>query len=266
MDTKAYIESGVIETYVMGLASPEEMTELEQLRTVYPEINQAIRLFEEQLERTTMAEAVTPPAIVKEQLRKKIGPFSSKENTPGPAKVVPLHKPFWKYIAAAAIILFIGSSILNFYFYNRYKKADLAYANLVAETRSLQANNQVINTRLDEMAQNIQWMVNPAVIKVEMPGMGTRTQYSASVYWNTGTKEVYLMPNNLPAAPQGKQYQLWAMVDGKPVDAGMMDSCVVLCHMKTIPKAEAFAITLENAGGSPTPNLDELYVLGKTGS
>lgn len=256
----------MIETYVMGLASPDEVTELEQLRSVYPEINHAIRSFEEQLERTARAQALPPPAFVKEELRKKIGSFSASTTKPADTKVVPLQKPFWKYVAAAAIILFLGSSILNIYFYDRYKKADLAYANLVAETRSLQANNQIINTRLDEMAQNIQWMVNPAVIKVEMPGMGTRTQYSASVYWNTGTKEVYLMPNNLPAAPQGKQYQLWAMVDGKPVDAGIMDSCVVLCHMKTIPKAEAFAITLENAGGSPTPNLDELYVLGKTGS
>jgi anti-sigma-K factor RskA len=266
VDIKAYIDSGVIEAYVMGLASPEEVAELEQLRTGNPEINEAIRSFEEQLEKTAMGQAVPPPSYIKEQLRKKLGPFPAKENAQAKVRSIAPNRPFWKYAAAAAIILLIGSAILNFYLYNRYKKADLAYANLVAETRSLQANNRVINTRLDEMQHSIEWMVNPTVKKIEMPGMGSHTQYTASVYWNTGTKEVYLMPNNLPAAPQGKQYQLWAMVDGKPVDAGMMDSCVVLCRMKTIPRAEAFAITLENTGGSPTPNLNELYVMGKTGS
>ena len=29
-------------------------------------------------------------------------------------------------------------------------------------------------------------------------------------------------------------------------------------------KADAFAITLEKAGGSPTPTKNEMYVLGKT--
>jgi anti-sigma-K factor RskA len=37
----------------------------------------------------------------------------------------------------------------------------------------------------------------------------------------------------------------------------------VLIPMKNIPKAEAFAITLEKAGGSPTPTLTAMYVMGK---
>jgi anti-sigma-K factor RskA len=33
--------------------------------------------------------------------------------------------------------------------------------------------------------------------------------------------------------------------------------------MKNIPRAEAFAITLENAGGSAVPTMSQLYVIGK---
>jgi len=33
--------------------------------------------------------------------------------------------------------------------------------------------------------------------------------------------------------------------------------------MKNIPKAQAFAITLEKKGGSVTPTLSAMYVMGK---
>jgi anti-sigma-K factor RskA len=63
--------------------------------------------------------------------------------------------------------------------------------------------------------------------------------------------------------PPGKQYQLWAIVDGKPVDAGMVGDCEGLCKMKVINRAEAFAITLEKEGGSSAPTLTAMYVMGK---
>ena len=71
------------------------------------------------------------------------------------------------------------------------------------------------------------------------------------------------MQNNLPLAPSDKQYQLWAIVDGKPVDAGIIGDCNGgLCKLKNIPKASAFAITLEKKGGSPTPTLTAMFVMG----
>jgi anti-sigma-K factor RskA len=73
------------------------------------------------------------------------------------------------------------------------------------------------------------------------------------------------MPNKMPQAASGKQFQLWAIVDNKPVDAGVIDACTGLCKMKNIPRASAFAITLEKKGGSATPSLDQMYVLGKVG-
>jgi anti-sigma-K factor RskA len=33
--------------------------------------------------------------------------------------------------------------------------------------------------------------------------------------------------------------------------------------MKSFGSAQAFAITLEKAGGSPTPTMDEMYVMAK---
>jgi anti-sigma-K factor RskA len=47
------------------------------------------------------------------------------------------------------------------------------------------------------------------------------------------------------------------------VDAGVLGDCNGLCKLSNITKAQAFAITLEKKGGSPTPDLTQLHVLGK---
>jgi anti-sigma-K factor RskA len=99
---------------------------------------------------------------------------------------------------------------------------------------------------------------------IKMPGVPGKEGHMATVFWQTRTKDVYVMPNKLPAPAEDRQYQLWAMVKGKPVDAGMLDpDCISVCKMKNIPEAEAFAITLEKKGGSPTPNMEQLFVMGK---
>jgi anti-sigma-K factor RskA len=86
----------------------------------------------------------------------------------------------------------------------------------------------------------------------------------ATVFWDRNNKDVYVVANVLPKVRTGKQYQLWALVKGKPVNAGMLDpNCEGVCKMTTIPQAEAFAITLEDEGGSATPTMKELYVMGK---
>ncbi len=88
----------------------------------------------------------------------------------------------------------------------------------------------------------------------------------AKIYWMKNTGEVYVDPTNLPGVPEGKQYQLWAIVDGKPVDAGMISTEKGIYHiqkMKSFGQAQAFAITLEKAGGSPTPTMDQMFVIAK---
>jgi len=43
----------------------------------------------------------------------------------------------------------------------------------------------------------------------------------------------------------------------------MVGDCAGLCKMNVIDHAEAFAITLEKAGGSSTPTVTAMYVMGK---
>jgi anti-sigma-K factor RskA len=102
-------------------------------------------------------------------------------------------------------------------------------------------------------------------VRMELKGVEKSPESKVMAFWNKETEEMKLMVENLPATPKGKQYQVWGMVDGKPVDMGMIDLNFEnkILAMK-VPRGNiaAFAITLEKQGGSPTPTLEEMYVIG----
>jgi Tfp pilus assembly major pilin PilA len=263
-----YIQSGIIETVVMGLAEPNEVAELEALRKQYPEVETYARQCEEWLEKTAMQQAVLVPAGGRDRFLETINTLSSDTDTVSqPATpVIPLATTNpkstngFKLMAAAAVILLIASAAVNIYLYQKYTKVNQAYADLNNLNTELAKQNKQQQTELTAYTKSTEIFSSPDYIKVPMAG---KENYTATVFWNKKTASVYLIANQLPAAPKGKQYQLWALVDGKPVDAGVLQQCDNICAAKNISEAQAFAITLENEGGSPTPNLEQLYVLGK---
>jgi len=68
VNIKEYISSGIIESYVLGLASNEERAEFEQLSSVHAELRQAKEAFELSLEQHALDNAVNPPAALKEKI------------------------------------------------------------------------------------------------------------------------------------------------------------------------------------------------------
>ncbi|HTG57157.1 MAG TPA: anti-sigma factor [Niabella sp.] len=269
MNIKEYIQSGIIESYVLGLADAEERAELEQLRMQHPEIEQAISAFEQELETSAQHNAVPVSPDIKANLFDQLGlkPGTDNAQINEDPKVVPLKSggrtPFIKYLAVASVVLFVISAGFNIYTYNKYKNLEAENRRLALQRDQLYANNNTIQTRLDELDKNMQLITGPDMIKVALSGVAGKESSQAVVYWNKNNKDVYLVAKALPQAPKGKQYQLWALVDGQPIDAGVLGDCNTVCKLKNIQNAQAFAITLENEGGSPTPNLEQLFVMGK---
>ncbi|WP_336514564.1 anti-sigma factor [Pollutibacter soli] len=273
MDIKEYIQSGVIESYVLGLADPAEVAELQKLRLQHPEIQQAITDFELSLENSAAANAVPVPPDVKAKIFSELLLNSPKEQQAAVAPVVEMKDAvvnrysFLRKVAAAAIVLLLGSAALNVYYISKYRSVAKENADLIAERSSMYVQKDVYDTRMREMENDFRMLADTSMIKVDLSGTGIpgKGGNSAIVFWKQDTKDVYIAGNKLPPPPSGKQYQLWALLDGKPIDAGMIGDCATICKLKNIPAAQQFAITLENTGGSPTPDLSQLMVIGKVG-
>ncbi|GEN74575.1 anti-sigma factor [Chryseobacterium hagamense] len=268
MNTKEYISSGIIESYILGLAAPDEAGILECVMKNNAEVKAAFEEAQKTLEDLATVQAVTPPTDLKSKIWNTI-----QQGQPAEGKQmvfatdIPAARPQeeiriqgnsnWKTFAIAASVLFLISIAGNLFWMNEQSQAKKEIAGIQAEKESQDFAMQKMNRKMA-------MVTNPDMKMVMLKGVEKHSDSKAMVFWDTKTKDVYLDAEKLPKAPEGMQYQLWAIEDGKPVDAGMYtqekDSKIALAN---IPKAQAFAITLEKQGGSPVPTMENMYVMGE---
>ncbi len=207
MNVQEYISSGIVESYVLGLASPEESSEFERMCAAHSEVRAARNDFEMQLENTLQHQNQEPPRELKSRIFSRIG-MEKDEQAPR----LPLKKPalvprigFAKYVAAASLILLAGSVLLNLYLLNQYKKSIAQYKDLVATQSQVASANQALQTKLANYENALNLMKNPLMEIIRLPGVPTSPAplSLATVYWNTDTKDVYLLVNQLPKNVSG---------------------------------------------------------------
>lgn len=247
MNVKEYIASGIVESYVLGIATEAERQEFESLCRQYPEIAEARTAFELALEKELLAKAPPPPVQLRPLIMEKIA--GAEEPAPVTVtKETPIRRiGVWKWLAAASLVLLAGTAYWAFS--TQRQLNELQQAN-----RELRAANEQTAARLQTMESDARLLQKPEVKMAAMKGTLDPNVY-ATIYWDTASKDVYLMVNNLPKPASDKQYQLWALLDGQPIDLGMIEARQerLLYRMKNVQNAQAFAITLERKGGSPTP-------------
>lgn len=275
--------SGDLELYILGMLPKEEADKIEQLAKLFPEVQAELDRISESLEAFGNMATVTPSASVKDNLmgklramkeeEQKVIPFGSvgkKENETGnsglesPVREIPkrANKPSWLLAASfIGLIVSVGGLI---YFFSQHKQSQTELASLKQQVDTLRTNSTTQQQQILAYSQTMQMMHDATYKKIELTNVPGKPTAMAQVLWNTKTKEVFIADVSLPQAPSNKQYQLWAIVDGKPVDAGMLGDAKNLAQkMKVFERAEMFAITLEQKGGSPTPTMEEMYVAGK---
>lgn len=256
MDIKTYISSGVIEAYVTGTSSVEESSILECVMKNNAEVMQAVLEVQQIFEQLATSRAIQPPSHLEAAIRSKIE-FGSPETAGG--TIIPLTQkkkietpatnfPMWMKAASVAVIFGLG-----------YLGYEVGSKN--AELEKIAKNNTELTSKVSTLEQMNSMIMNSK--RIELKGVENHPDMLADVYWHT-SKKVFLEIKNLPAAPSGKQYQLWAIVDGKPVDMGTYDAKKdsTVQEMKSVENAQAFAITLEKEGGNPKPTMEEMYVMG----
>lgn len=273
MNVQEYISSGIIETYVLGLSGEAESHELEELCVQYPEIKASVREAEAALEEYAQLNAIAPPEHAKEKIWSALSALPAKENSTSEdhTKLVPEAKPLDQeknsfrilpFLSKAAVFLLLIGLPYHFYKVNQYQNEILT---LQQEKNEILAQNQIFSAQIQEVSQEIDIISDPSTRNIVLAGVEGYEENQARIYWsNSG--EVFLKSTGLAALPEDKQYQLWAIVEGKPVSAGLLelDGSVNLQKMNSVEGAEMFAITIENKGGSEQPTLDQMVVAGKT--
>lgn len=272
-----YIASGVLELYAAGGLTQAEREEVERRAAAAPEIRLALDEACAAMDAYAALYAAHPRPELKGRVMREIE-NQRLEEVALPAEepiVQPLYpvdreaSSAYRWMFAASIILLLLSGALSFHFYTKWQQAEERLADVVASEQLLAQNLRNTSLQVQKQAETLSILRNPEFKPVRLQGVEAHPEASMVVYWNPSRQQVYVDAIALPAPPAGRQYQLWALKDGEPVDAGLIQAPggrTSLQQMKNISAAQAFAVTLEPAGGSKVPTLEQLTVMGKVES
>lgn len=274
MDISSYIASGILEAYVLGEVSPQEAREVSCLSSIYPEIQTELESLEKGMEGLAMSFSKEPPAALKSNIMAAldalelpeeddeavVAPVSIPEEAPLETVVKPMFSRWYVQAAAAAVLLlgglFLGQQML--------KPQITALEGSVAE---LQQNTSDLESQLATRTEQIALLTTPKSKIVDLEEVKpTADEASMRVLWQPETGDAYFLATTLDELPSDKDYQLWALVDGNPVDLGVVprDGDAVV-KMKNIGRVDAFAVTIEPRGGSVSPTLEQLTLMKELG-
>jgi anti-sigma-K factor RskA len=269
-EIKAYIESGILELYVMGDLSSSEKREAEEMAAQNPAIRAELTEIQKALEGYANTFAVIPAEHLREQIMSNLlNP--SEDKTEEEIKPVPLSSSrsssFYKYAFAACLTLLVMSIAALFVLYKRLQNSDQQLAALQQSTQMFTKRANYMDKQLAAGQLALSILRNPQVRFVKLAGTKAAPEASMMVAFNPVKKEVMidLSAMKMPANDQQHQYQLWALVNGKPIDLGVFDKTSDndgMKKMKAIEEAEAFAVTLEPRGGSINPTMEQMMVMG----
>ncbi|GAB4023562.1 hypothetical protein GCM10028808_74330 [Spirosoma migulaei] len=277
MNVTEYIASGILESYVMGAVSDQERREVECLSSIYPDIRHELDQLSEALENYALLHSVEPPASVKDKLLKQLDfekPIEKEtiirpmpvDMTAGETTTGLAFRATWVVAASMGLLLLLFSLFLLSQL--RTNQKTLAATRTANET--LQSEMRQLRDNQNQTSQALALLRQPGLRTLELRGNEKAPQGTMLVLWNTRTHQVAVDVRSLPALPSDKQYQLWSMVNGKPVDAGVFEAtngtAVIQRLNRSVSRADAFAVTVENRGGSPTPTLSTLLALATVNS
>jgi anti-sigma-K factor RskA len=275
VDNQDYINSGMLELYAAGALTQQERLEVEEAAASSQEVHAALMEACATMENYALSHAVEPKPELKDRIMQQIvaneNPLEERlaeqETT-----VYPMYSDFekesspYKWMFAASVVLFLLSGFMSFRFYQNWKEAESRLAVALASEQTLAQNYNTASFKMEQQELLLSILRDEDYKAVKLQGVEAHPDARVMVYWNPERKQVYLDILQLPEPPSGKQYQLWALDQGNPVNAGMVklgSNQKGMQEMKEIRTAQAFAITLEPAGGSEHPTLEEMYVLGE---
>lgn len=257
-NTTTYKDSGVLELFVTGNLPEQESTAVAQEVLKSSELTREV----EEIEAAVMhlARAAAP------QIVPIFSKIKSRLNL-GEGKVIPLSRKqsSSSWIGwAAALLLLAGLG----YFYVQNQELEQQLVDVQREQLLQEGKTQVAEESLVETENLLNIIRSKDILQIPLGGQKVDPNAFAQVYWDKENNKAYIDVRGLPVPPEGKVYQVWSLKlePLTPTNLGILDeydaSGLQIFELDNANASEAFGITLEPAGGSPGPNLEQLYTLG----
>ena len=241
---KNFLDTDLLEKYLLGTTSAEEAFQVERYIAMYPEVRKTYDELQENLEAFAKLHALKSPQDLKERILHSIRQEKKVKSK------------FFRYAIAASIaaLIFAGSS---FFFYNQNKKLENEKTLVTNKIKDLEMDMKV---QLEDLRNQYIVLNNPNTRKYPVMGNKKAKELKAVAYVNPVKKLSYINVRNLPQLPEDQCYQMWAEVNGEMVNLGIIKQFENKEKLLALPYADNAVsyITIEQEGGNTTPTVQNI--------
>lgn len=239
-----FLNSDLLEKYLLGQTTSDETETVETYISEYSEVEHAYNTMQNQLELVAQSQAVPAPKAVLNSIMDVLD-----NETP----VIPLNKPRtrrkWFQLSVAASVIAIMFASTSYIFFQQNQSLKIENQKIADEIYDRLDDLDQKNKRLDEIMRQMNQLNNPETEKYIINGNNRAKNLKTVAYINPKDKTSMLDVVSLPQLPEEQCYQIWAELEDKMVNLGILNEGDR--QLKSIPYTEdalALSITIEQKG------------------
>ena len=240
-----FLNSGLLEKYLLGETTAEEVEHVESCIARFPEVQNAYNTLQFNLEVVAKTQAIEAP---KSGLSNILEELDNKPVTT--LKAPKKHKKWYKYSIAASLTALLFAST-SYIFYNQNLRLTQENQVVVDEIFDLRSDINKHNIMLDKMMRQLLKLNNPETEKYIITGNERAKNLKTVAYINAKEKTSMIDIVSLPQLPEEQCYQMWAELQGKMVNLGILDKADRRLRKFTyMEDVQGLSITIEPKGGN----------------
>lgn len=241
---KIFLATDLLEKYLLDATTELETLQVERYIAMYPEVRKTYAELQDNLEQFAKSYSLKTPEGLKEKILNKIKAQNSSKIK------------FMNYAIAASFVamLFAGAS---YFFYNQNISLQEENSVVTNQIKLLEAD---MKERLEDVRNQFIVLNNPQTKKYTVRGNKKAKDLKAVAYVNPVKKLSYINVQNLPHLQEGQCLQMWAEVNGKMINLGILKEAGSKNNLLAMPYAKNAVgyITIEPEGGNETPTVDNI--------
>jgi anti-sigma-K factor RskA len=166
-----------------------------------------------------------------------------------------------------------ASADLRRQLYDAQARIDAAQTQLTQAEGNADKSAQALKNaqaQLSSVQRELAVISQPDVRSAALPASSDNYKQGAvTIFYSPKTNAALVTVANLPALPEGRDYQLWLIEGSNPLPSVIIkvddkgNGRAVVPSDKVFVNFQAFGVTVEKLGGSPTPNPEGPIYLGK---
>jgi anti-sigma-K factor RskA len=252
LDIKEYIASGILELYVLGQLSPEEMSAVEAMQAEHTAVAQEIYEISRTLEQYGQLSSVAPSPGLEDKILSQLSP-KSPPDTRGKPKDDGTNNPTNLGRTFTLLITGLALGLIPLFFAKKQFNDELS------ELKTELAKCEKITKDNAQEIALIQKLNSPNNKIFKLAPTAGFAGVDLYLHNNPSLKQNIIQIIKSPTIRSDQAFQLWALKEGQapqPMDVFASSSDFV--EVGFVDDTKTYAITIEPAGGSQTPTMTNL--------